>query len=399
VRAAAAAFAQQVDGGVVRTPFLLSRTLSQITGAEVLLKFENHQFTASFKERGALNRLRALSAAERAVGVIAPSAGNHAQGVAYHAGRLGIPATIVMPRFTPAVKVSQTRAFGADVVLQGETFDQARAHAEDLVQSRGLTLIPPYDDPLVIAGQGTVALEMLAERPDLDTLVAPVGGGGLLAGMAIAARDRRPDIGIYGVQTRRYPAVARALHGQPEDQGGATIAEGIAVKRPGALTVPIIQALATDVLLVDEGDLEEAVLLLLEVEKTVVEGAGAAPLALLLRHRDRFAGKRVGLVVSGGNIDPLSLAAVIERGMVRTGRLCRIRVEIRDLPGSLSEATEIIGNSNANIEEVYHQRAFTNLPLQTAEVDFVIRTRGRDHIDEVMRGLAAAGYQARQVTS
>jgi threonine dehydratase len=395
VHAAAAAIA----GGVVLTPCLPSRTLSQITGADVVLKFENHQFTASFKERGALNRIRALSPSERAAGVCAPSAGNHAQGVAYHAGRVGVPATIVMPRFTPAVKVSQTRAFGADVVLVGETFDDARIHAEGLVASRGLTLIHPYDDPLVMAGQGTVALEMLAQAPDLDALVVPVGGGGLAAGMAVAARGLRPNIAVYGVQTRRYPGVARAVYGGPEGQGGPTIAEGIAVKRPGSLTVPILASLATDVLLVDEGDLEEAVLLLLEVEKTVVEGAGAAPLAALLRHRAIFAGKRVGLVLSGGNIDPLLLASVIERGMVRTGRLVRIRIEIRDLPGSLSEATEIIGQANANIEEVSHQRAFTNLPLQTAEVDFVIRTRGREHVEDVLRSLGAAGYSARQITS
>ena len=393
VQAAAAAIA----GGVVLTPCLPSRTLSEITGAEVALKFENHQFTASFKERGALNRIRALSPAERSVGVCAPSAGNHAQGVAFHAGRVGVPATIVMPRFTPAVKVSQTRAFGADVILVGETFDEARAHAEGLVHSRGLTLIHPYDDPLVMAGQGTVALEMLAQIPELDTLVVPVGGGGLLAGMATAARALRPDLAIYGVQTSRYPGVARALHGGPEGVAGPTIAEGIAVKSPGKLTVPIIAKLVTDLLLVDDGDLEEALLLLLEVEKTVVEGAGAAPLAALLRHRPLFAGRKVGLVLSGGNIDPMLLASVIERGMVRTGRLVRIRVEIRDLPGSLSEAAEIIGQANANIEEVAHQRAFTNLPLQTAEVDFVIRTRGREHLDDVLKGLAAGGYRARQI--
>jgi threonine dehydratase len=391
VRDAAAAIA----GGVAATPCLRSRTLSEITGADLVLKFENHQFTASFKERGALNRLLALSAAERAAGVCAPSAGNHAQGVAYCAQRVGVAATIVMPRFTPNVKVSQTRAFGAEVILHGDTFDDARAHALALVSERGLTLIHPYDDERVIAGQGTVALEMLASFPDLDVLVAPVGGGGLLGGMAIAARSTRPSIALYGVQTRRYPSVYRALHDLPPEFGGPTVAEGIAVKQPGRLTLPILRALASDVLLVDEGDLEEAMLLLLEVEKTVVEGAGAAALAAVLRHKSLFAGKKVGLVLSGGNIDPMLLAAIVERGMVRTGRLTRVRVEVRDLPGSLSDVTEVIGNAHANIEEVFHQRAFTNLPLQTTEVEFVLRTRDRRHVEELLAALNAAGFAAR----
>jgi len=391
VREAAAAIA----GGVVHTPCSSSRTLSTITGAELVLKFENHQFTASFKERGALNRLLALTPAERAAGVCAPSAGNHAQGVAYHAQRLGVPAVIVMPRFTPSVKVEQTRAFGAEVLLHGETFDDARTRALALVAERGLTLVHAYDDERVVAGQGTVALEMLEARPDLEALVIPVGGGGLLAGMAIAARAARPGMLIYGVQTRRYPGAYLALRGLPIETGGSTIADGIAVKQPGSITLPILRALATDVLLVDEPDLEAAMLLLLEVEKTVVEGAGAAALAAVLRHPALFAGKRVGLVLSGGNIDPMLLAAVLERGMVRAGRLARIRVEVRDLPGSLSDVAEVIGNANGNIQEVQHQRAFTNLPVQTTEVDFVLRTRGREHIDEIVAALAAAGYSAR----
>ncbi|HEY0707582.1 MAG TPA: pyridoxal-phosphate dependent enzyme, partial [Polyangia bacterium] len=289
---------------------------------------------------------------------------------------------------------AQTRACGAEVILHGESLDESRAHAETLVQSRGLTLIHPYDDPLVIAGQGTVALEMLDAFPHLDALVAPVGGGGLLGGMSVAARALNPKIELYGVQTRGYSAMAEVLRGGPAGTGGPTIAEGIAVKRPGKLTVPLLEANVTDILLVDEGDLEDALLLLLEVEKTVSEGAGAASLAAVLRHRDVFAGKQVGIVLSGGNIDPMVMAAVIERGMVRTGRLARIRVEIRDLPGSLSDVTEIIGNANANIEQVFHQRAFTHLPLQTAEVDFVIRTRGREHINDVLAALAASGYHA-----
>lgn len=396
VHAAAAALA----GGIVSTPCLVSRTLSDITGAEVVLKFENHQFTASFKERGALNRLLALGPEERARGVCAPSAGNHAQGVAHHAARLGIPSTIVMPRFTPGVKVSQTRTLGARVVLHGETFDEARAHAETLVAERGLVLVHPYDDARVIAGQGTVALEMLAAFPDLEVLVVPVGGGGLLAGMAIAARAVKPGIALYGVQTMRYPAAYQALQaaaGLQPGAGGPTIAEGIAVKRPGNLTLALIREVGAKLMLVDEGDLEQALLLLLEVEKTVVEGAGAAALAAVLRHPEPFRGKRVGLVLSGGNIDPLLMASVIERGMVRAGRLARIRVEMRDLPGSLSDAAEVIGNANANIQEVIHQRAFTNLPLQTTEVDFVLRTLDQAHVDEVIAALGAAGFAARRL--
>jgi threonine dehydratase len=388
------AAARAIAGQVLETPCLVSRTLSEITGAQVILKFENHQFTASFKERGALNCLLGLPTGQHR-GVCAPSAGNHAQGVAYHASRLGIPATIVMPRFTPSVKVSQTRALGAQVVLHGETFDDARQRAEALAQDQSLTMIHPYDDERVMAGQGTVALEMLDVHPDLDALVVPVGGGGLMAGMAVAAHHRRPQIELFAVQTRRYPGVYQALRGQLPEVAGPTIAEGIAVKRPGVLTLPIVQALATDVLLVDEGSLEAAVLLLLEVEKTVVEGAGAAPLAALLAERSRFAGKKVGLVLSGGNIDPLLLASVIERGMVRAGRLARIRVEMRDLPGALSDAAEVIGIANANIQEVTHQRAFTNLPLQTTEVDFVLRTRDRDHVQEVLRALEGAGFAAK----
>ena len=391
VEAAAAAIA----GQVLATPCLFSRTLSEVTGAEVILKFENHQFTASFKERGALNCLLSLRAAGAGKGVCAFSAGNHAQGVAHHASRLGIPATIVMPRFTPSVKVSQTAALGAQVVLHGETFDEARAHAESLASERGLTMIHPYDDERIMAGQGTVALEMLDAFPDLQVLVVPVGGGGLLSGMAVAARARRPDIELCAVQTRRYPGLHEVLRGSLPADVGPTIAEGIAVKRPGGRPLEVIQSARPDLFLVDEASLEAAVLLLLEVEKTVVEGAGAAPLAAVLANRERFAGKKIGLVLSGGNIDPLLLAAVIERGMVRAGRLTRIRVEMRDLPGALSDAAEIIGNANANIQEVVHQRAFTNLPLQTTQVDFVLRTRDARHVEEVLRALAEAGLSAR----
>ncbi len=382
-------------GEVIDTPCLHSRTLSAITGAEVYFKFENLQFTASFKERGALVKLASLGAVERAAGVLAVSAGNHAQGVAYHARRLGIRAVIVMPRHTPHVKVEHTRAFGAEVILAGESFDDAKAHGLALAHERGLTLIHPYDDEQVISGQGTVALEMLAQQPLLEVLVVPVGGGGLLAGMAVAAKAVKPGIELYGVQSENFPSMHCALRAMTPSFAANTIAEGIAVKEPGALTLPIVRELARDVLVVGEGEIEHAIVLLLEIEKTVVEGAGAAGLAALLAHPDRFRGKRVGIVLSGGNIDPLMLAVIIERGMVRAGRLTRLAVELRDLPGALATVTACLAEANANIEEVHHQRAFTNLPLQTAEVEFVLQTRNRAHVDEIIRLLRQAGFAAR----
>ena len=391
IRAAAAAIA----GAVVDTPCLPSRTLSEITGAQVYLKFENHQFTASFKERGALNKLLSLTSEQRARGVIAASAGNHAQGVAYHARRLGIPAAIVMPRYTPAVKVEHTRAFGAEVVLEGALFDDAKAHAYRLASERGLTMVHPYDDEHVIAGQGTIALEMLAAHPELDTLVVPIGGGGIISGMAIAAKALRPAIEMVGVEAERFPSMYCALKGQPPHFGGTTIADGIAVKEPGRLTLPVVRELVSEVLLVDEGEIEQAIVLLLEVEKTVVEGAGAVGLACLLRYRGRFAGKKVGLVLCGGNIDPLMLSDMIERGMVRSGRLTRLQVELRDLPGSLAQVTACLAEANANIEEVHHQRAFTHVPVRTAEVDFVLETRGHEHVQQIIEALARAGFTAR----
>ena len=391
VRAAAVAIAD----AVVNTPCLLSRTLSEITGAQVYLKFENHQFTASFKERGALNKLVSLAPEQCARGVIAASAGNHAQGVAYHARRLGIPAVIVMPRHTPAVKVEHTRAFGAKVVLEGEVFDDAKAHAYRLAEQRGLTMVHPYDDEQVMAGQGTIALEMLAAHPQLDTLVVPIGGGGMISGMAVAAKALRPAIEIIGVQTERFPSMYCALKGLHPQFGGTTIADGIAVKEPGRLTLPVIRELVSEILLVDEGDIEQAIVLLLEVEKTVVEGAGAAGIACMLRYRERFAGKQVGLVLCGGNIDPLMLSDIIERGMVRSGRLTRLQVELRDLPGSLAQVTACLAEANANIEEVHHQRAFTHVPVRTAEVDFVLETRGHEHVQQVIEALARAGFAAR----
>jgi threonine dehydratase len=391
IRAAAAALA----GQLLATPCLYSRTLSDITGAEVYLKFENLQFTASFKERGALVKLLSLSPGERAAGVLAVSAGNHAQGVAYHARRLGMRAVIVMPRHTPHVKVEHTRAFGAEVLLDGDNFDEARARGVELAVERNLTLIHPYDDAQVISGQGTVALEMLASEPALEVLVVPVGGGGLIAGMAVAARAVKPGIELYGVESENFPSMACALRGDSAHFADNTIAEGIAVKQPGALTVPIVRELVRDVLLVGEGEIEHAIVLLLEVEKTVVEGAGAAGLAALLAHPERFRGRRVGIVLSGGNIDPLMLSMIIERGMVRAGRLTRLTVELRDLPGALAMVTACLAEANANIEEVHHQRAFTNLPLKTIEVEFVLQTRGPEHVEEIIRALRAAGFAAR----
>jgi threonine dehydratase len=391
IRAAASAIA----GQVVDTPCLHSRTLSEITGAHVVLKFENHQFTASFKERGALNKLASLDAAAAAKGVVACSAGNHAQGVAYHASRLGIPAVIVMPRHTPFVKVEHTRKHGVEVILHGENFDEAKAHALELGAARGLTLVHPYDDEKVIAGQGTIALEMLRDHPDLDLLLIAVGGGGLIGGIATAARALQPSIEVMGVQAMRFPSMLHALRGTTPEFGPSTIADGIAVKEPGRLTLEIVRRLVSDIALVDEGDIEQAIVMLLEIEKTVVEGAGAASLAALLREPGRFRGRRVGLVLCGGNIEPLVLAEIIERGMVRAGRLARVRVQVRDLPGSLAKVTACIAGQNANIEEVHHQRAFTHLAVQNAEVDLVLKTRNHDHVREIVAGLAAAGFAAR----
>ncbi|MFO1335279.1 MAG: threonine ammonia-lyase [Piscinibacter sp.] len=391
------AAAQRLRGEVVDTPCLHSRTLSAIAGCEVALKFENHQFTASFKERGALNKMAQLSAAERAAGVLAVSAGNHAQGVAYHAQRMGVPATIVMPRFAPAVKVENTRRFGATVVLEGDTFDDARARGLALAEERGLTVVHPYDDLAVAAGQGTIALEMLAAQPQLDTLVVAIGGGGLISGMATAAKALRPGLQVIGVQTERFPAVWNAVHGERRESGQATIADGIAVKSPGALTLPLIRERVDDVLLVGEDDIEQAILMLLEIEKTVVEGAGAVGLAALLKHSGRFAGRRVGLVLSGGNIEPLVLAEIVQRGMVKSGRLARLRLDIRDVPGALADVATLLGKLGANIDSVEHQRAFTSLSVERAEIEVVVQTRGVAHIAQILETMRAQGYRAERI--
>jgi threonine dehydratase len=386
------AAAARLAGQVLDTPFVESRTISQLTGCQVFLKFENLQYTASFKERGACNKLAQLSEAERLRGVIAMSAGNHAQGVAYHAQRLGLRAVIVMPRFTPGVKVERTRGFGAEVVLHGDTLDESRSHARELAAREGLVFVHPYDDEDIVAGQGTVALEMLREQPDLDTLVVAIGGGGLIGGMATAARAIRPDIEIIGVQTERFPAMVNAIKGTHLPQGSSTIAEGIAVGTPGVITEAIVRQKVNDLLLVDEGDIEQAIVMLLEIEKTLVEGAGAAGLAALIKHPQRFAGKRVGLVLCGGNIDPMLLASIIERGMVRAGRLARIQVNARDVPGNLARITATVADAGANIDEVHHQRAFTLLAAQNVAIELVLQTRGREHIAQVIERLQQAGF-------
>jgi len=385
--------AQRLSGHIVRTSCEFSQTLSEITGAHVILKFENHQFTASFKERGALLSLLSLSRAQRRDGVIAMSAGNHAQGVAFHAQRLGIPATIVMPRFTPSVKVSRTRAFGADVILHGQSLAEARRHCLKLASERGLKVIHPYDDEKIIAGQGTIALEMLTDFPDLQQIVIPVGGGGLIAGNAVAAKEMKSGIEIIGVQTARFPAMFQALRGEPIRCAVATFAEGIAVTEPGTLTLPIVRKFVDEMLLVEESQIEAAVLLLLEVEKTVVEGAGAVGLAALLAEPERFRGRQVGLILSGGNIDLFTLSSIIQRGLVRSGRLARLRVSVPDQPGALSELTELIGKTGANIIEIHHQRAFTSLSLSLVEVEIVVQSLGNRHIGDILTLLARSGYR------
>lgn len=386
--------AARLQGQVLLTPCVESRTLSQLTHAQVFLKFENLQFTASFKERGACNKLVQLTEAQRRAGVVAMSAGNHAQGVAYHAQRLGLRAVIVMPRFTPGVKVERTRGFGAEVVLHGDTLEEARAHADALAEAQHLTFVHPYDDEAIVAGQGTVGLEMLEAVPDLDVLVIAVGGGGLIAGIATAAKALKPGIEVVGVQTVRFPAMFNAIKGTHLPQGTSTIAEGIAVGTPGRLTEAIIRARVDDLVLVDEGDIEQAVLMLLEIEKTVVEGAGAVGLAALLKDPARFKDKKVGLVLCGGNIDPLLLAAIIERGMVRAGRLARLRVSARDIPGALARITAAVAEVGANIDEVHHQRAFSALSAQNVEIELVLQTRGHTHVQDVLARLHAEGFDA-----
>ena len=388
------AAAQRIAGAIERTPCLRSRTLSGVTGAEVWLKFENLQFTAAFKERGALNKLLLLGAAERRRGVIAMSAGNHAQGVAYHAARLGTRAVIVMPRGTPNTKLRSTQVLGAEVVLEGDTLAEAARHAHELAAREGLTFIHPYDDPAVIAGQGTVALEMLEQAPALDALVVPVGGGGLIAGMTVAAQALKPGIAVLGVESRNWCAMRQRLEGLPVEVGGDTIAEGMAVRDVGELPLSILKAHSTEIVIVEEEDIEAAVVALIEFEKTVAEGAGAAGLAALLAHAARFAGRRIGLLISGGNIDTRVLSAVLMRGLVRDGRLVRLRVVMPDVAGSLAKVAAMIGEAGGNIVEVQHQRVFGTASAKSPEVEFAIETRDREHTGALVAALAARGVRA-----
>ena len=396
VREAAAGLA----GRVVHTPTLRSDTLSAICGAEVWLKFENLQFTSSFKDRGACWRLLQLSDDERQRGVIAVSAGNHAQGVANHAARMGVPATIVMPRFTPNVKVAATTALGAQVVLYGDDLASAMAEATRRQADDGLTFIPPFDDPWVIAGQGTCGLELFEDAPPLDAVLVPVGGGGLIAGVALVAAKLAPTTQVIGVQSVSYPSMQRAVsHDDAAVPGGSTIAEGIAVAKAGILTRDIVARLVTDIVTVTEQQVEDAVNLLLEIEKTVSEGAGAAGLAALLADPDRFRGRRVAIIISGGNIDPRVLASIVMRGLVRSGRLSRFTIDLADLPGALATVAGILGELGGNIVEVAHQRLFTDLSVKSTSLELAVETRDRAHADTLVAALRDAGYPVRIASS
>ncbi len=388
------AAAERIKGQVVRTPCLNSHTLSAITGADVWIKFENLQFTSSFKERGALNKLTQLTEDERRVGVIAMSAGNHAQGVARHAQRLGVPATIVMPRFTPQVKIQHTRDYGAHVILEGDSLSDAGAHALELTRREGFTFVHPYDDPAIIAGQGTCGLEMLEQAPDIDVLVIPVGGGGLIAGCAIGAQGLKPGLQVIGVEVDSYAACQQRLAGEAVSVGGSTIAEGIAVRDIGVLPLSIIRERVAEVLLVAETDIEQAIILYLTVEKTVAEGAGAAALAALLAHPEKFRGRKVGLVLCGGNIDTRLLTAVLLRGMVRDGRILRLRVDIADSPGSLAAVAKLIADGGGNVLEVQHERLFGASNAKATEIEFTFEVRNRDQGLEIQDSLSRSGFRS-----
>jgi threonine dehydratase len=392
-----AAAAKRVEGAIERTPLRRSRTLSQITGAEVWVKFENQQFAAAYKERGALNKLLLLSPVERKRGVIAASAGNHAQGLAYHGGRLDVPVTIVMPKNTPFVKVEQTRSFGATVVLEGESYEEAANHAKKLCAERDLVFVHPFNDVDVIAGQGTLALEMLADQPDLEILPVPIGGGGLISGVATAAKHINPDIRIIGVEPAMYPSFTARMRGQPSRVGGATIAEGIAVKEVGDLTYAIARPLIEDVLLIEEPFFERAIALYANIEKTVAEGAGAASLAALLQYPERFRGKKVGLILTGGNIDTRLLTSVLTRALVRDQRIVSLRFTGDDRPGLLANVSRMMGEHGANIIEVAHNRLALDVPAKGAEFDIVIETRDAQHTQEIVDALTAAGYPPKRL--
>ncbi|QDZ06768.1 threonine ammonia-lyase [Sphingomonas panacisoli] len=387
----------RIRANIVRTPTFISKTLSDLTGATVYLKFENLQFTAAYKERGALNTLLLLDDEARSKGVIAASAGNHAQGLAYHANRLGIPSTIVMPTNTPTVKVVQTEGHGATVILEGDTFDAAYAHARELEAERGYTFVHPFDDPRIVAGAGTVAIEMLEDVPTIDTFITPIGGGGLISGMAVVAKAADHPVHVIGVEAELFPSMYNRIKGTQYPCGGDTLAEGIAVKEPGGITSAIVRELVDDILLVSERNLEHAVSLLLQIEKSVVEGAGAAGLAALLDHPERFAGHTVGVVLCGGNIDTRLLANVLLRDLARSGRLARLRIKLQDQPGALFNVARIFHEQRINIIEVYHQRVFTSLPAKGLITDIECEARDRDHLDRLIAALKAADYEVHPV--
>ncbi len=394
IRAAAA----RIGDRLPITPTEASPRLSEMTGCSVVLKLENQHLTGSFKERGALNKLLSLDEAERGAGVIAMSAGNHAQAVACHATRLGIRSVIVMPAFTPFTKVERTESLGARVELHGETLSDSAAYARELAEREGLVFVHPYDDPLIAAGQGTAALELLDAAPDLDMLVVPVGGGGLIGGMAVAAKALRPGIRVIGVECAMFPSMRQALAGQPIACGGATIADGIAVKAPGAVTLPLVRRYVDEMVEVGEARLEEAVYRLATVQKLVAEGAGAAALAAVLDAPERFRGQRVGVVVSGGNIDARILAQVLTRGLVYEGRMVRLRIGITDAPGALARVASLLGEAGANIVEVHHQRLFHDVPVRMAEIDVVLETRGRAHVQRLVARMEEAGFPTELMT-
>jgi len=391
------AAAKRIAGAVVRTPTMHSKTLSRIAGAEIWLKFENLQFTAAYKERGALNALLLMDEAQRKRGVITASAGNHSQGLSYHGTRLGVPVTIVMPKTTPMVKIMQTEQVGGNVVLEGETFDEAYAYARSMEKQLGLTFVHPFDDPVVAAGQGTVGLEMLEDAPEIETLVVPIGGGGLISGMATVAKALKPEIEVIGVQAQLYPSMYDRIKGAHLPCGGDTLAEGIAVKSPGEFTARVIAELVDDILLVTEAQLEKAVSLLLQIEKTVVEGAGAAGLAAVLANKERFAGRKIGLVLCGGNIDTRLLANVLLRDLAREGRLARLRITLQDRPGALYKVMHEFDAHSVNILEIYHQRIFTDLPAKGLVTDIECEARDRQQLEKLVAALRAKGYAVSQV--
>ena len=393
------AAAKEIEGAVIRTPLVAAPRLSEILGCELYLKLENQQHTGSFKDRGALNKLKSLSAEQAKYGVIAMSAGNHAQGVAHHARRLGIPATIVMPEFAPFTKVERTRELGARVVLLGDTLDASAVAAREIAEQENLTFVHPYDDPKIVAGQGTIGFEMLEDQPELDTIVVPIGGGGIISGIAIAAKSVKPEIEMIGVQAELFPSMYQAVNELAPSAGGQTLADGIAVKNPGALTRPIIEELVADILLVDEGQIETAVHVLVEQQKIVAEGAGAAGVAALMKEKERFAGRKVGAVICGGNIDVRLLSWVLTRGLVRDGRMVRLRIGIVDRPGVLAKVAQLIGETGGNIIEVYHQRLFYDVPAKQADVDAVIETRNADHVREIIAALEAGGFPTRVLSA